>query len=42
MGDLFLPDVADMRGKGLVERFPVDVQNMRRQMTPHANGKVFV
>ncbi|TQF33587.1 hypothetical protein UNPA324_31710 [Bradyrhizobium sp. UNPA324] len=42
MSDLFLPEIADMRGKGVVERLPVDVEGMRRQMVTHAGGKVFV
>ncbi|MDA9420670.1 hypothetical protein XH97_00420 [Bradyrhizobium sp. CCBAU 53380] len=42
VSDLFLPEVPGMRGKGVVERLPVDVQSMRRQMVPHAWGKILV
>jgi hypothetical protein len=40
--DFFLSKVPGMRGKGMVDRFSIDIEGMRRQMVPHAGWKIAV
>jgi len=42
VSDLFLADISGMRVKGVIERFPVDVEGVRRQVTLQSRGKIIV
>ncbi|MBA7475453.1 hypothetical protein ES707_10824 [subsurface metagenome] len=40
MGDLFLPFLAGMGGKGVIERFAIDVLRMCRQVATDRSRKI--
>ena len=42
MRGFFLPRIAGMGGEGVIERLPINVAGVPRQMVPHARRQIFV